>query len=462
METYKALTPREIVKELDKYIIGQTKAKRCVAIALRNRWRRQQVTSDLKDEILPNNIIMIGPTGVGKTEIARRLAGLANAPFIKVEASKFTEVGYVGRDVESIVRDLVDIAVNIVKAEAANNVQPAAEHAATERILDLLLPLPEIGSNGPPTLADGVSSVQHARSELREKHERTRDKIRSKLESGILEDKTVEMDVSEDRFSMMQIFSPIGMEEMGLNIQDLFGGMMPKKRKRRKTTITEARKILVQEETNKLIDMDKVIQEAVDRTENLGIVFLDEIDKIVGDGGGTGPDVSREGVQRDILPVVEGTSVVTKYGIVKSDHILFVAAGAFHSTKPSDLIPELQGRFPIRVELDSLGSREFVRILTEPQNALVKQYTELVKAEGVALSFKKEAIKEIAAIADKANRKMENIGARRLHTVMTTLLEDLLFVLPKPSIKEVVIDKKAVHETLDKVLEDEDLSRYIL
>lgn len=462
MNNNKALTPRQIVKELDKFIIGQTKAKRCVAIALRNRWRRQQVESDLKDEILPNNIIMIGPTGVGKTEIARRLAGLANAPFIKVEASKFTEVGYVGRDVESIVRDLVDIAVNIVKAEAAYNVQNAAEQAASERILDLLLPLPEIGGDGPPSLADDLPSVRHARTELREKHERTREKMRAKLEEGLLEDKIVEMDVSEDHFSMMQIFSPVGMEEMGLNIQDIFGGIMPKKRKRRKTTVAEARKLLTQEEINKLIDMEKVVNEAIDRTENLGIVFLDEIDKIVGDGGGAGPDVSREGVQRDILPVVEGTSVVTKYGIVKTDHVLFIAAGAFHNAKPSDLIPELQGRFPIRVELDSLGTREFVRILTEPQNALVKQYTELLKAEGVDLTFEKEAIKEIAGIANQANRKMENIGARRLHTVMTTLLEELLFVLPKPSIKDVLIDQKKVRETLDKILEDEDLSRYIL
>ncbi len=458
----KSLTPREIVKELDKYIIGQGKAKRCVAIALRNRWRRQQVEGELRDEIMPNNIVMIGPTGVGKTEIARRLAGLANAPFLKIEASKFTEVGYVGRDVESMVRDLVDIAVNKVKSAAAIAIQPAAEAAAIEKLLDLLLPLPEVRDEGPPTLADDTLPVVHARSQLREKHERTREKMREKLESGSMEDKIVELDVSEDRFSMMQIFSPVGLEEMGLNVQDLFGGMMPKKRKKRKTTVVEARKILTQEEINKLIDMDKVILEAVERTENLGIIFVDEIDKIVGDGGGAGPDVSREGVQRDILPVIEGTSVVTKYGIVKTDHILFIAAGAFTTTKPSDLIPELQGRFPIRVELDSLGTREFTRILTEPKNALMKQYQELFKAEGVELVLTDAAIKEIASIADQVNRKMENIGARRLHTVITTLLEELLFILPKRGMKKVVIDRKEVKEILEKILDDEDLSRYIL
>ena len=458
-----ALTPRQIVKELDKYIIGQSKAKRCVAIALRNRWRRQQVQGELRDEILPNNIIMIGPTGVGKTEIARRLAGLANAPFLKIEASKFTEVGYVGRDVESMVRDLVDIAVSKIKAEAAENVLPTAEAAAEEKLLDLLLPLPEIGSSDGPMLAENTPAVAHARSQLREKRERTREKLREKLQQGELEKKTVELDVTEERFSMMQIFSPVGLEEMGLNIQDLFGGIMPKKRKKRKATVAEARNILIQEETSKLIDMDKVITEAIERTENLGIIFIDEIDKIVGDGGGgTGPDVSREGVQRDILPVVEGTNVVTKYGLVRTDHILFIAAGAFHATKPSDLIPELQGRFPIRVELDSLGVKEFVRILTEPRNALVKQYTELMKAEHVKLNLTKDAVREIARIADQVNRSMENIGARRLHTVMTTLLEDLLYTLPKAGIREVVIDRNQVRQTLDKILEDEDLSRYIL
>ncbi|MCX6640354.1 MAG: ATP-dependent protease ATPase subunit HslU [bacterium] len=462
MNSDRALTPKQVVKELDKYIIGQNKAKRCVAIALRNRWRRQQVEGELRDEIMPNNIIMIGPTGVGKTEIARRLAKLAGAPFLKVEASKFTEVGYVGRDVESMVRDLIDIAVGQLKAEAAEAVQSAAEIAAEERILDLLLPAPHLDTSDEPTLATTMPAVVHAQSELREKRERTREKFRDRLRKGELEEKFVELDVTEDGFSMMQIFSPVGIEEMGLNVQDLFGGLIPKKRKKRKTTIGEARKLLQQEEASKLIEMDKVITEAINRTANLGIIFIDEIDKIVGDSGGNGPDVSREGVQRDILPVVEGTSVVTKYGVVKTDHILFVAAGAFHSSKPSDLIPELQGRFPIRVELDSLGTKEFVRILTEPRNALIRQYTELLKSEGVELTFSREAIREIAVIADKANRKMENIGARRLHTVMTTLLEDLLFSLPEKGAGKVKIERQNVQDRLEKILEDEDLSRYIL
>ena len=462
MKLMNELTPKQIVKELDKYIIGQNKAKRCVAIALRNRWRRQQVTGELRQEIMPNNIIMIGPTGVGKTEIARRLAGLANAPFLKVEASKFTEVGYVGRDVESMVRDLVDLAVSKVKAEAAEAVRPNADANAQERLLDLLLPLPRLESSNVPTLAEESPAVAHAREELSRKHDRNREKVRQQLSARELEDRLVELDVAEDHFSMMQIFSPVGIEEMGLNMQDLFGGMMPKKRKKRRITVAEARQVLVGEEVSKLVDMDKVIMEGISRTENLGIIFIDEIDKIVGNDGGVGPDVSREGVQRDILPVIEGTSVTTKYGIVKSDHILFVAAGAFHSAKPSDLIPELQGRFPIRVELDSLTARDFVRILTEPRNALVKQYTELLKADGLELKFAPGAIKEIAAIADRVNRKMENIGARRLHTVMNTLLEELLFDLPKPSIQKVEIDQKFVRRRLTKIIEDEDLSKYIL
>ncbi len=462
MKLMDELTPKQIVKELDKYIIGQTNAKRCVAIALRNRWRRQQVQGELRQEIMPNNIIMIGPTGVGKTEIARRLAGLANAPFLKVEASKFTEVGYVGRDVESMVRDLVDLAVSKVKAEAAEAVRPNADANAQERLLDLLLPLPRLESSSVPTLAEESPAVAHAREELSRKHDRNREKVRQQLTAGDLEGRLVELDVAEDHFSMMQIFSPVGIEEMGLNMQDLFGGMMPKKRKKRRTTVAEARQILVGEEVSKLVDMDKVISEGIARTENLGIIFIDEIDKIVGSDGGAGPDVSREGVQRDILPVIEGTSVTTKYGIVKSDHVLFVAAGAFHSAKPSDLIPELQGRFPIRVELDSLSAKDFVRILTEPRNALVKQYTELLKADGMELSFAPAAIKEIAAIADRVNRKMENIGARRLHTVMNTLLEELLFDLPKPSIQKVEIDQKYVRNKLTKIIEDEDLSKYIL
>ena len=462
MKLMDELTPKQIVKELDKYIIGQTNAKRCVAIALRNRWRRQQVQGELRQEIMPNNIIMIGPTGVGKTEIARRLAGLAHAPFLKVEASKFTEVGYVGRDVESMVRDLVDLAVSKVKAEAAEAVRPNADANAQERLLDLLLPLPRLESSSVPTLAEESPAVAHAREELSRKHDRNREKVRQQLTAGDLEGRLVELDVAEDHFGMMQIFSPVGIEEMGLNMQDLFGGMMPKKRKKRRTTVAEARQILVGEEVSKLVDMDKVISEGIARTENLGIIFIDEIDKIVGSDGGAGPDVSREGVQRDILPVIEGTSVTTKYGIVKSDHVLFVAAGAFHSAKPSDLIPELQGRFPIRVELDSLSAKDFVRILTEPRNALVKQYTELLKADGLELSFAPAAIKEIASIADRVNRKMENIGARRLHTVMNTLLEDLLFDLPKPSIQKVEIDQKCVRNKLTKIIEDEDLSKYIL
>lgn len=462
MNPMEDLTPRQIVKELDKYIVGQTRAKRSVAIALRNRWRRQQVQSELRQEIMPNNIIMIGPTGVGKTEIARRLAGLAHAPFLKVEASKFTEVGYVGRDVESMVRDLADIAVSKVKAEAAEAVKQQAESAAQDRLVDLLLPLPDADKQPPPTMADQVPAILHARDELRERHNRSRDRIRKQLEEGKLEDRAVELDVTEDHFSMMQIFSPVGMEEMGLNLQELFGGMMPKKRKKRKATVAEAREILIQEETTKLLDMDKVVIEALQRAENLGIIFIDEIDKIVGTGGGVGPDVSREGVQRDILPVVEGTAVTTKYGIMRTDHVLFIAAGAFHSSKPSDLIPELQGRFPIRVELDSLSGKDFVKILTEPRNALIKQYTELLKTEGVDLSFTPGAIREVAAIADRVNRKMENIGARRLHTVMNTLLEDLLFDLPKPGLSQVVVDQEMVKSKLAKIVEDEDLSRYIL
>jgi ATP-dependent HslUV protease ATP-binding subunit HslU len=459
---FRDLTPKQIVKELDKYIIGQAKAKRCVAIALRNRWRRQQVQGELRQEIMPNNIIMIGPTGVGKTEIARRLAGLVYAPFLKVEASKFTEVGYVGRDVESMIRDLVDLAISKVKSEAAETVKPLAEAAAQERLLDLLLPLPRLDSSSGPALGEDSTAIVHARAELSRKHDRNREKMRQQLLAGEMEERVVELDVSEDHFSMMQIFSPVGIEEMGLNVQELFGGLMPKKRKKRKAAVAEARQVLLQEEVNKLLDMDKVVSEGIQRTENLGIIFIDEIDKIVGSNGGAGPDVSREGVQRDILPVVEGTSVMTKYGIVKSDHILFVAAGAFHSSKPSDLIPELQGRFPIRVELGSLSAKEFVLILTEPRNALVRQYTELLKADGVELSFAPSAIKEIAAIADRVNRKMENIGARRLHTIMNTLLEDLLFDLPKPNVRKVEIDQRYVRRRLSKIVEDEDLSRYIL
>jgi len=450
----KELTPRQIVKELDKYIIGQDKAKKMVAIALRNRWRRQQVGEDLKEEIMPNNIIMIGPTGVGKTEIARRLANLAQAPFIKVEASKYTEVGYVGRDVESMIRDLTDLSVSMVKKEDVEQVQERAKMQADERLLDLLLPPLK------PVRRGGMINPPEA--DALEKRERNREKMRAKLSAGELEHNEVELDVREEAVSMMQIFSPIGIEEMGLNIQEMFGGMLPQKRKRRRTSVAEARKILTQEQTQKLIDMDKVIKEAIARVENSGIVFIDEIDKIAGRETTGNPDVSREGVQRDILPVVEGTTVVSKYGLVKTDHILFIASGAFHVSKPSDLIPELQGRFPIRVELSSLSAKDFVKILTRPQNALIKQYTALLKSEGVELGFDKGAIEEIAATADLVNRRMENIGARRLHTVMTTLLEDILYKVPDRKTKKIEITRERVRDTLKDIVEDEDLSRFIL
>ncbi len=451
----KELTPREIVNELDKYIIGQDKAKKSVAIALRNRWRRLQVTSELREEIMPNNIIMIGPTGVGKTEIARRLAKLAGAPFIKVEASKFTEVGYVGRDVESMIRDLVDFAVNMVKAERTEEVQPRARKIAEERLLDLLLP-PIRRKQEDQDFEVGEEVEIH---EMREKN---REKLRDLLKQGKLKDRVVELEIPKSQNPMMQIISPVGVEEMGFNFQDLLGGMMPKKVKKRKMTVAEAEDHLTQEEAQKLIDMDDVIKQAINRVENSGIVFLDEIDKIAGGKSSAGPDVSREGVQRDLLPVVEGTNVITKYGMVKTDHVLFIASGAFHVSKPSDLIPELQGRFPIRVELESLTEEDFVRILTEPQNALIKQYTALLSTEGVSLSFTKDAIKEIAHIASEVNDRTENIGARRLHTIMTTLLEDILFNVPDMKEKEIQIDKKQVHGTLDKIVENEDLSRYIL
>ncbi len=449
------LTPRQIVSELNKYIIGQDKAKKSVAIALRNRWRRLQVPSDLREEIMPNNIIMIGPTGVGKTEIARRLAKLAGAPFIKVEASKFTEVGYVGRDVESMIRDLVDFAVNMVKSERTEEVQPRARQMAEERLLDLLLPpIRRRNKEGEYEVGEEL--------EIEEMREKNRDKLRELLKSGKLEDRVVELEVPKAQNPMMQIISPVGVEEMGFNFQDLLGGMMPKKVKKRKMTVAEARDFLTQEEAQKLIDMDDVIKQAIIRVENSGIVFLDEIDKVAGGKSGAGPDVSREGVQRDLLPVVEGTNVITKYGMVKTDHILFIASGAFHVSKPSDLIPELQGRFPIRVELDSLTEDDFVRILTEPKNALIKQYQALLSTEGVALHFTQGAIREIAKIAFEVNERTENIGARRLHTVLTTLLEDILFDVPDVKEAEITIDKKRVQETLDAIVANEDLSRYIL
>ncbi len=447
-------TPKEIVEELDKYIIGQDNAKRSVAIALRNRWRRQQVEGHLREEIMPNNIILIGPTGVGKTEISRRLAKLANAPFIKVEASKFTEVGYVGRDVESIIRDLVDIAVNMVREEKKESVQDKAREHAIERLLDILLPAPTNRAGFVPE-AEGEDAPEN-------QYQRTRTKFRQKLLKGELNNRVVEIDTPTESIPTMQIFSPGGLEEMGINLQELFGTFMPKKVKKRKVTVPEALAILTQQEAQKLIDMEEVVQEATRRVQNSGIVFLDEIDKIANSGSKHGPDVSREGVQRDLLPVVEGTTVVTKYGMVKTDHVLFIASGAFHVAKPSDLIPELQGRFPIRVELDSLTTDDFVRILTEPENALTKQYKALLETEGIELEFTEDAIVAIAETASYVNSKAENIGARRLHTIMSTLLEDMLFDAPNLPKKNVTITGDFVHEKLKDIVEDEDLRRFIL
>ncbi len=452
------LTPKEIVLELDKYIIGQDQAKKAVAIALRNRWRRQQVVGDLREEILPNNIIMIGPTGVGKTEIARRLASLANAPFMKVEASKFTEVGYVGRDVESMVRDLSDLAVNMVKKEMGEIHREKAEQLVEKKILDLLIPPPP----GKAQISSGSGTTELEAGDD-ESWKRTREKMTELLKKGELDERIVEVTLPNNRFPMIEIFSPMGMEEMGVNLQEMFSGMGPKKQKKKRLSVADARKVLVQEEIGRLLDMDDVIERAKDRVENSGIIFIDEIDKIAAsETQSGGPDVSREGVQRDILPIVEGSNVMTKYGMVKTDHILFIAAGAFHSTKPSDLIPELQGRFPIRVELDSLGKEEFIRILTEPRNALVKQYIVLMETEGVKLTFDNDAIAEIAEIADTVNSRAENIGARRLHTIMNNLLEEEMFEYPSDGPKTITITKNKVSRRLDEIVEDEDLSKYIL
>jgi len=442
MQTF---TPREIVSELDKYIVGQKDAKRSVAIALRNRWRRQQIPEPLRDEIAPKNIIMIGPTGVGKTEIARRLAKLAQAPFLKIEASKFTEVGYVGRDVESMIRDITDLAVNMMKAEESRKVQKKAEELAEERLLDLLLP---------PS-----AKTPHKEGE---DQQATREKLRKLLEAGKLNEKYVEVETVDRNLPIVEIFSASGLEEMDINIKDMFGSLFPKKKKQRKVKVPEALNILSQEEAYKLIDMDAVTRQAIERVEQSGIIFLDEIDKIAGRETTFGPDVSREGVQRDILPIVEGTTVTTKYGMVRTDHILFIAAGAFHVSKPSDLIPELQGRFPIRVELDSLGKDDLIRILTEPENALIKQYTALLETESVKLEFREDAIAEIAEIAALINERTENIGARRLYTIMERLLDEISFDAPEMSGKKMLIDAKSVREKLKDFVEDEDLSRYIL
>jgi len=448
-----SLTPKEIVVELDKFIVGQNKAKRAVAIALRNRWRSQQLPDDIRDEVAPKNILMIGPTGVGKTEIAWRLARLANSPFIKVEASKYTEVGYVGRDVESMVRDLVELSKNMVKEEMEKEVREKARVLAEERLIDLLLP-PPAGQKSPKDDPDSDAlGKQHYNS--------TREKFPAYIKEGRLDERMVEVEIQEDPGPMVEVFGG-GMEDMGSNIKDMLGSIMPKKTKTKKMKTPEAFKVLCRQEADKLIDHDKATQEALERTEKSGIIFIDEIDKIAGRQGVQGPDVSREGVQRDLLPIVEGSSINTRYGIVKTDHILFISAGAFHSSKPSDLIPEFQGRFPIRVELDSLTEQDFVRILTEPDNALIKQYIALLKTEDIKLEFTDEAVSEIAKMSATVNTRTENIGARRLQTVIERLLEDISFDAPDLSGQTIILDREKVREKLDSIIQDEDLSRYIL
>jgi len=457
-----ALTPRNIVEKLDQYIIGQADAKRAVSIALRNRWRRQNVSKELREEISPKNIIMIGPTGVGKTEIARRLAKLDNSPFLKVEASKFTEVGYVGRDVESMVRDLVELSINMAKSEEQEKVGAKAARLAEERLLDILLP-PKPVERTVNDLVSGPKNENDSDDEPMPQEDSTREKLRRLLLDGKLDERFVELEISENRQGpMIEVFSTAGVEDMGFNIKELFGNIFPQKKKKTRVKVPEALEILTQEEAQRLVDMDKVTKMAIERVEQSGIIFLDEVDKIVGSDNAHGPDVSREGVQRDLLPIVEGSTVNTRYGMVKTDHILFIAAGAFSATKPSDLIPELQGRFPIRVELDSLGKEDFVRILTEPHNALAIQYIEMLATEGIKLSFTDDAIAEIADVAAVVNERTENIGARRLYTIMETLLEDISFDAPDMIEKTVVIDADYVQEKLSDIIEDEDLSRYIL
>jgi ATP-dependent HslUV protease ATP-binding subunit HslU len=452
-------TPRKIVAELDKYIVGQDQAKRMVAIALRNRWRRTQVAEELRDEIAPKNIIMIGPTGVGKTEVARRLAKLAQSPFLKVEASKFTEVGYVGRDVESMIRDLMELGINMVREEEFEKIRPKAEESAEDRLLDILLPSRQSATAGrasfsPPGQEGAVE---------REVSEQTRQKLKKMLRNGRLDDRDVEIETQVSGVPVLEIFSPGGMEEMDINLKDMFSNLLPGRTKRRRVKVPEAMNILVQEELNKLTDQDKVTQLAKERVEQTGIVFIDELDKIAGySSAHQGPDVSREGVQRDLLPIIEGSTVNTKHGVVRTDHILFIAAGAFHVAKPSDLIPELQGRFPLRAELSALTRADFVRILTEPRNALVTQYKELLKTEGVELEFEEGAIQEIARLAEEVNERAENIGARRLHTIMEKLLEEISFEAPDMQGVTVTITPHMVCEKLQEIARSEDLSRYIL
>ncbi|HHT9127056.1 MAG TPA: ATP-dependent protease ATPase subunit HslU [Candidatus Brocadiia bacterium] len=453
----KELTPRKIVEELDKYIVGQKDAKRAVAIAIRNRWRRQQLSDDLREEVMPKNIIMIGPTGVGKTEIARRLANMVKAPFLKVEASRYTEVGYHGRDVESMVRDLGEIAVNMVRTERMEDVRKKAEKHAEERLLDILLPMPSKKITRSSEAGSGEKEITEI---VEESASDTREKFRKKLTEGKLEDRLVELTTQEK--PMVFQSAVIGIEEIGVDFQNMIEKMIPPRTQVRKVPVSEARRILLQEEADKLIDKEKVIKEALERTENFGIIFIDELDKIAGRETGHGPDVSREGVQRDLLPIVEGSTVVTRYGMVKTDRILFIAAGAFHVSKPSDLIPELQGRFPIRVELSSLNKEDFVRILTEPKNALIKQYVALLETEGIKVKFENDSIEEIASIAEEVNKRTLNIGARRLYTIIEKLLEEASFDAPDADGKELIVDAKYVRDKLMHLVKDEDLSKYIL